>query len=48
MFVLQIGCKQQTVSCNVNVRAESYRGILLQYSTNKVCIWDKTLRLYSY
>ncbi|VDI77295.1 reelin [Mytilus galloprovincialis] len=44
MFVLQIGCKQQTVSCNVNVRAESYRGILLQYSTNKGAEWKLLAR----
>ena len=42
MFVLQIGCKQQTDSCNVKVGAGSYRGILLQYTSNKVMTYIET------
>ena len=37
MFVLQIGCRAQTPECNVKTDDMSnYRGILLQYTTNKV------------
>ena len=37
MFVLQIGCQAQTPDCNVKTGNQSeYKGILLQYTTNRV------------
>ena len=37
MFVLQIGCHDQTATCNiVSAKNGSYSGILLQYTDNKV------------
>ncbi|WAR25715.1 LOW QUALITY PROTEIN: RELN-like protein, partial [Mya arenaria] len=40
MFVMQIGCRAQTPDCNVKMDDHSqYRGILLQYSTNKGADW---------
>ncbi|XP_052779173.1 reelin-like isoform X2 [Mya arenaria] len=40
MFVMQIGCRAQTKDCNVKMDDHSqYRGILLQYSTNKGADW---------
>ncbi|KAL4226959.1 hypothetical protein ACF0H5_014936 [Mactra antiquata] len=45
MFVLQIGCRAQTPECNIKVSDESqYRGVLLQYSTNKGSDWHLIAR----
>lgn len=38
IFVIQIGCTAQTDNCNVQLgEGPKYRGVLLQYSKNKVC-----------
>ncbi|KAK3762808.1 hypothetical protein RRG08_040503 [Elysia crispata] len=40
IFVIQIGCHAQTYSCNIELsEGPDYRGVLLQYSTNKGADW---------
>ncbi|KAL5015495.1 hypothetical protein ScPMuIL_009765 [Solemya velum] len=45
MFVLQIGCREQTDECNVMMgKGANYRGILLQYTTDKGAQWRTLAR----
>ncbi|GFR97721.1 reelin-like [Elysia marginata] len=40
IFVIQIGCYAQTRNCNIELsEGPDYRGVLLQYSTNKGADW---------
>lgn len=39
MFVLQIGCHDQTSTCNILSSNGSYSGVLLQYTINKGAEW---------
>ncbi|GFO21736.1 reelin [Plakobranchus ocellatus] len=40
IFVIQIGCYAQTHNCNIDLAGQShYKGVLLQYSTNKGAEW---------
>lgn len=39
MFVLQIGSNQQSSTCNIDLESnQENRGVLLQYTTNKVIV----------
>ncbi|XP_050414411.2 reelin isoform X2 [Patella vulgata] len=45
IFVLQIGCNAQTSNCNVKIGdGPDYRGVLLQYTTNKGADWKLLAR----
>lgn len=44
MFVLQIGCPDQTSTCNILSSNGSYSGVLLQYTINKGAEWKLLAR----
>ncbi|XP_060065663.1 reelin-like [Ylistrum balloti] len=45
MFVLQIGCREQTTTCNVKTgQGVQYRGVLLQYTTDRGTHWKLLAR----